>query len=437
MRISIFGLGYVGAVSAACLAREGHTVLGVDPDQVKVDLINRGCSPIIESDLEPIIKIGVDGGRIKATSDPTHAVLNSDLSFICVGTPSNGNGSLRLTFVERVSRTIGEALREKEIYHVVVARSTMLPGTVDNVIKPTLEEASGKKAGQDFGLAVNPEFLRESTAVYDFYNPPKTVIGELYKKDGDLLATLYKGINAPMFRTSIRTAEMAKYTDNVFHALKITFGNEVGKICKALGIDSHEVMSIFCQDTKLNLSPYYLKPGFSFGGSCLPKDLRALIYKARSIDVDVPVLNAIFQSNKSQLEQGLRLIMAKGKKRIGVLGFAFKAGTDDLRESPMVELIETLLGKGYDLKIYDRNVNLARLRGANKDFIENRIPHISKLMMNNLEEIIYHSEVLVIGNKSDEFVNIFKELTPDQHVIDLVRIAESIETEAEYEGICW
>ena len=395
MRVSIFGLGYVGAVCAACLAREGHTVIGVDPDQGKVELINNGCSPIIEKDLGPMIKTAVDGGRIEATSDSTHAVLDSDLSFICVGTPSNGNGSLKLTFVERVSRTIGEVLKEKDYYHVVVARSTMLPGTVDNVIKPALEAASGKKAGQEFGLAVNPEFLRESTAVYDFYNPPKTVIGELNKKDGDLLSTLYKGIDAPIFRTSIRTAEMVKYTDNVFHALKITFGNEVGKICKALEIDSHEVMSIFCQDTKLNLSPYYLKPGFAFGGSCLPKDLRALTYKALSVDVDVPVLNAILPSNKSHAEKGLQLIMTKGKKKIGILGFAFKAGTDDLRESPMVELIERLLGKGYDLKIYDRNVNLARLRGANKNFIENHIPHIAKLMVDNLDEIISHAEVLV------------------------------------------
>jgi len=437
MRISIFGLGYVGAVSTACLARDGHTVFGVDTDKVKVELINQGCSPIVEKDLNPMIKIGVEGSRIQATTDARHAVLHSDISFICVGTPSNGNGSLRLTFVERVSQDIGKALREKDSYHVIVARSTMLPGTVENTIKPIIEEASGKKAGEAFGLAINPEFLRESTAVYDFYNPPKTVIGELSQRDGDMVASLYKGINAPMIRTSIRTAEMVKYTDNIFHALKITFGNEIGNVCKALGIDAHEVMAIFCQDTKLNLSPYYLKPGFAFGGSCLPKDLRAMIYKARSIDVEAPVLNAIFQSNRSQLEQGLRLVMATEKKKIGVLGFAFKGGTDDLRESPIVELIEILLGKGYDLKIYDRNVSLAKLRGANKYFIENHIPHIAQLMVENLEEIISHAEVLVIGNKSDEFVNMFCKLGPDQHVVDLVRIAEAVETEAKYEGICW
>jgi GDP-mannose 6-dehydrogenase len=320
---------------------------------------------------------------------------------------------------------------------VVVARSTMLPGSMRSVVIPTLEEFSGKKAGQGFGVCINPEFLREGTAVYDFYNPPKTVIGEIDTRSGDLLASVYKDLKAPLIRTGIETAEMVKYTDNVWHALKVGFANEIGNVCKALSIDGHKVMEIFCQDTKLNLSPYYMKPGFAFGGSCLPKDVRALTYKAKSLDVDVPILNAILPSNDRQVERGLRMIMDKGSKKVGILGFSFKAGTDDLRESPVVEVIERLLGKGYDLRLYDRNVKLASLVGANRDYILNRIPHISRLMVERIEDILGFAETIVIGNGDKEFHGVVDRLRDGQVVVDLVRIAKSQSVAGKYDGICW
>jgi GDP-mannose 6-dehydrogenase len=313
----------------------------------------------------------------------------------------------------------------------------MLPGSMRSVVIPTLEEFSGKKAGQGFGVCINPEFLREGTAVYDFYNPPKTVIGEIDARSGDLLASVYKDLKAPLIRTTIETAEMVKYTDNVWHALKVGFANEIGNVCKALGIDGHKVMDIFCQDTKLNLSPYYMKPGFAFGGSCLPKDVRALTYKAKSMDVEVPILNAILPSNERQIERGLRMIMDKGSKKVGILGFSFKAGTDDLRESPMVEVIERLLGKGYDLRLYDRNVKLASLVGANRDYILNRIPHISRLMVASIDEVLAFAETIVIGNGDKEFHGVVDRVRDGQVVVDLVRIAPSQSVAGRYDGICW
>lgn len=437
MKVSIFGLGYVGAVSSACLAKGGHTVIGVDPDTVKVDSINKGRTPIIEKDLESLITLNVEVGRLKAITDANRAVQETEISLICVGTPSHQNGNIDLSYIERVSCDIGKALANKQDYHIVVARSTMLPGTVEQTIIPILEKHSGMKAGKGFGVAVNPEFLREGTAVYDFFHPPKIVIGAMSPEDGEKVARLYRGIQAPLIQTSVRTAEMVKYADNAFHALKITFANEVGLICKSLEIDSHEVMNIFCQDTKLNLSPSYLKPGFAFGGSCLPKDLRALTYQVRHRDLDLAVLNALIPSNQAHIRHTLEVIRRKGKKRIGFLGFAFKAGTDDLRESPVVTLIETLLGQGFQIQIYDKNVNMALLRGANKKFIEERIPHVAALMQKNMTEVVSFAEILVIGNKSEEFVNILSEAREDQHILDLVRIAEEFETKATYEGICW
>jgi len=437
MRLSVFGLGYVGAVTSACLASLGHEVVGVDVDQVKVDLINSGRPPVIEKDLEALIAQGVSNGRIRAVTSAREAVGESEVSLICVGTPSEPNGSLDLKFITRVSQTIGQALKDKAGYHLVVVRSTVLPGTVEGRVIPLLEEASGKKAGQDFGAASNPEFLRESTAVSDFFNPPKTVIGSLRVEDGETVARLYERIQAPLVLTSIRLAEMVKYVDNVFHALKITFGNEIGNICHKLGLDSHEVMSIFCLDTKLNLSPAYLKPGFAFGGSCLPKDLRALTYLAQAQDLDLPVLKAIYPSNRNQIALAVDRVAATGKRKVAFLGFAFKAGTDDLRESPLVDLIETLLGKGYDLKIYDRSVNLARLIGANRAFIESRIPHISRLMVDRIEEALDHAEVVIIGNKEQEFLQALPRLRPDQRVLDLVRLADEVDCPCPYEGLSW
>lgn len=437
MKISIFGLGYVGVVSAACLAKNGHTVMGVDPVPVKVKMINKGESPIIEKDVGELIAAAVEQGKLKALPSAHEAVLETDLSLICVGTPSQLNGNLDTSYVRRVCENIGTALKEKHTWHVVVIRSTILPGTIKHVVIPTLEESSGKIVGEDFGVCNNPEFLREGTAVYDFYHPPKTVIGETDTRSGDLLASIYQGLDAPLIRTRIEVAEMVKYVDNVWHALKVGFGNEVGTFCKSLGLDSHEVMDIFCSDTKLNISPYYLKPGFAFGGSCLPKDVRALTYKAKSLDLDLPILNAILPSNKNHVEKGLHMIMEKGNLKVGFLGFSFKAGTDDLRESPIVEIIERLIGKGYDIRLYDRNVNLASLVGANRDYILNRIPHISKLMVSTMDGVLDHAETVVIGNNSSEFRDIISLVGDGQVVIDFVRGVDGIQSGEGYDGICW
>lgn len=436
-RISVFGLGYVGTVTAGCLANEGHVVVGVDPNETKVRLIDDGKSPLVEQGLAELIHTAIANGRLRATTDPQESVLATELSMICVGTPSGSNGGLDLTHVRHACEQIGSALKGKADFHVVVCRSTVLPGTMRDVVIPTLEEHSGKRASTDFGVCNNPEFLREGTAVNDFYHPPKIVIGETEPQSGDLLASLYSKMDAPMIRTDVETAEMVKYTDNVWHALKIGFANEIGNICKVLEIDGHQVMDIFCRDKVLNLSPCYLKPGFAFGGSCLPKDVRAILYRGRSLDLNLPILNAILPSNQQQIEHGLRMIMAPGNKNIGVLGFSFKAGTDDLRESPVVELIERLLGKGYDIRIHDKNVSLARLVGANKDFIEHKIPHISKLMVETIDEILNHAETIVIGNNATEFRGIMERLREDQTVVDLVRITDQKSDEDRYNGICW
>lgn len=436
MNISIFGLGYVGAVSAACLAAEGHVVIGVDFNHTKVDLINQGHSPIIEKDIDQMIARVVDQRRLRATEDARSAIMESEISLVCVGTPSQLNGNLDLGYVRRVCEEIGTALRQKSDFHVVVVRSTMLPGSMRAVVIPALETCSGKRAGEGFGVCTNPEFLREGTAVFDYYHPPKTVVGETDSRSGDMLVTLYSNMEAPLIRTDVETAEMVKYSDNAWHALKVVFANEIGNICKAVGIDGHKVMEIFCHDTKLNLSSYYMKPGFAFGGSCLPKDVRALTYKAKSLDLEVPLLNAILPSNERQVRNGIKMIIDKGHQRIGVLGFSFKAGTDDLRESPLVDVIEYLLGKGYQLKLYDKNVSLAALTGANQDYILNRIPHISRLMVSSLEEVLDFAETIVIGNGAPEFREVPARLKTGQVVVDLVRISPAA-SGAGYDGICW
>jgi GDP-mannose 6-dehydrogenase len=407
-RISIFGLGYVGVVSAGCLAKEGHAVVGVDPNKTKVDMINDAKSPIIEPDIGALISAAVSDGKLRATSDPVQSVLETDLSLICVGTPSQPNGDLDLTHIRHVCEEIGRALRQKKERHVIACRSTMLPGSTHQVVIPTLEEYSGKRAGVDFGVCINPEFMREGTAVYDFYNPPKTVIGETDDQSGDLVAGLYAMLDAPLIHTDLQTAEMVKYADNAWHAVKVTFANEIGNVCKALDIDSHK-----------------------------PKDVRALTYKGRSLDLHLPVLNAILTSNHLQIEHGLKLVTSIGNKKVGVLGFSFKANTDDLRESPMVELIERLLGKGYDIRIYDQNVNLAKLVGANKDYILNHIPHISQLMVASIDEVLRHAQTIVIGNRESEFNNITERIQDNQVVVDLVRVTDQRTQKGRYEGICW
>ena len=436
MTLSVFGLGYVGCVSAACMAKEGHIVIGVDVNAGKVEMINTGTSPIVEAGLGELLSEVVQSNRLSATTDAASAVRDSDVSLVCVGTPSNQNGSLDLSYVVRVCEEIGAALKDKSERHVIVMRSTMLPGTIENVVIPALEKSSGKHAGKDFGVCINPEFLREGSSLKDFYAPPFTLIGSDDEETASILRAIYMSIDAPLFVTPVKTAEMVKYVCNCFHALKVGFANEIGNICKTLGIDSHEVMEIFCQDTKLNLSPYYLKPGFAFGGSCLPKDLRAINYKARQMDVEAPILSAILPSNRQQVERAVEMVLATGKKRVGVLGFSFKAGTDDLRESPMVALIETLIGKGLQLRIYDRDVSLARLFGANKEYIERQIPHISQLMRASIEEVLDSSDVIVIGNKADEFKNLAGKRRHDHLIIDLVRIFNASSDET-YQGICW
>jgi GDP-mannose 6-dehydrogenase len=438
LKVTIFGLGYVGTVSAGCLASSGHEVIGVDPVPTKVDLINNGQSPIIEADISELIAAAVAEGRLRATEDVAEAILDTELSFVCVGTPSQPNGNLDLRYIKRVCEQIGQALKDKEEWHTVVIRSTILPGTMCQTVIPALEHSSGKTAGLDFGVCHNPEFLREGSAVKDFHCPPKTVIGELDTTSGDLLAQLYAGLPGPLIRTDLKTAEMVKYSDNSWHALKIGFANEIGNLCKSFDIDAHEVMKIFCQDRKLNISPAYLLPGFAFGGSCLPKDLRALAYRAKMHDLELPILNSILQSNEMQVARGLQLIMDKGHRRIGVLGFSFKAGTDDLRESPVIEVTERLLGKGYDLRLYDKNVNIASLMGANRDFILNRIPHISKLMVGGIDDVLDHAQTVVIGNKDPEFGDVPDRLRDDQVLVDFVRVTGGRRSEeGKYDGICW
>jgi len=437
LKISVFGLGYVGTVSAGCLAHQGHEVIGVDPIRTKIDLINRGQSPIVEADIGEIISAMVSSGKLRVTDDSTEAILSTDVSFICVGTPSQPNGNLDLRYIRRVCEEIGAALKIKENWHVVTIRSTVLPGTVRKIVIPILEETSGKCAGKGFGVCHNPEFLREGSAVKDFNAPPKTVIGQLDSCSGEAVAGLYSMLDAPLIRTEIEISEMVKYIDNGWHALKIGFANEIGSLSKTFGVDSHRVMDIFCQDRKLNISCAYLKPGFAFGGSCLPKDLRALSYQARTHDLETPILSSILPSNDAQVRRGIDLILQNGHKRIGVLGFSFKAGTDDLRESPLIEVIERLIGKGYDLRIYDRNVKIASLTGANRDYILNHIPHISRLMVDSVQHVLDHAETIVIGNDDPEFRQVPAQTRNGQVLVDFVRIADRRSEKGKYHGICW
>lgn len=435
-RISIFGLGYVGAVSAACLARDGHTVLGVDPNGTKVDLINRGESPIVEAGLDRLIREAVAAGRLTAGHQAAAAVHATTISIVCVGTPSARNGSLDLRYVEAVCREIGQALSNIDRPHTVVIRSTILPGTMAGIVVPVLREASGKEPGRDFAVLNNPEFLREGSAIHDYDNPPKTVIGAEPAEAAQPLEALYANLPGPKIVTTPKVAELVKYVDNVWHALKVSFANEVGSLARSLGIDSHDLMEIFCQDTKLNISSAYLKPGFAFGGSCLPKDVRALNYRARQLDLDLPVIGAILPSNERHLQRALAMIMGLGRRRVGILGLSFKPGTDDLRESPMVELVEQLIGKGYEVRIYDGNVKMAGLLGTNRDFIVSHIPHIAGLLAESAPEVIESSEVVVIGHGADEYAAAARGVRDGQTIIDLARVVTT-PSAGNYQGIAW
>jgi GDP-mannose 6-dehydrogenase len=439
MRISIFGLGYVGAVCAGCLTARGHDVVGVDVSQVKIDLINDGKSPIVEPGLEELLASAVSKGKLRGTTDFAEAVRATTVSMLCVPTPSKKNGDLELNYIEAVCKSIGEVLKDKAERHTVVVRSTVLPGTVKNIVIPTLEKYSGKKAGADFGVAVNPEFLRESTAIKDYDHPPMTVIGEFDKESGDVLETLYSELDAEIIRKPVEVAEMIKYTCNVWHAAKVTFANEIGNIAKACGVDGREVMEVVCKDHVLNLSAYYMRPGFAFGGSCLPKDVRALTYRASALDVKAPLLNSLMVSNEQQVQNAFDVISGYGKRKIALLGLSFKSGTDDLRESPLVELAERLIGKGFELSIFDKNVEHARILGANKEYIESKIPHVSSLLKSDFDAVVNDADVLILGNGDKAFGEMLKNPPAGKQVFDLVGFLkkEATDSNTSYEGICW
>lgn len=438
MRISVLGLGYVGSVSAACLASRGHEVVGVDISQTKVDLINSGRAPVVEERIGDLTAEVVRSGALRATTNLAEAVAASEISLICVGTPSAPNGSVTTTYLERVTEQIGATLATANRRHTVVFRSTMLPGTCVSLLVPLLEKTSGKRAGQDIGVAVNPEFLREGSSVRDFFNPPKTVIGEYDPASADLVAAMYGDLPCETFRVPISVAEMIKYADNSFHGLKTAFANELGAICHALDIDSHRVMDVFLADRKLNVSPAYLRPGFSFGGSCLPKDLRGLVYTAHRADVSIPLLSHVMASNEEHLRRAFEFVTASGRRKIGLFGLSFKPGTDDLRESPLVELAERLLGKGYDLRIYDENVALSRLVGSNREYIDSRLPHLGDLLSSSPDDVLAHAEVCVIGCSTPAVLRAI-DAAGDRVIVDLVRIPDADQRRATdgYVGLAW
>lgn len=422
MKIAIFGLGYVGTVTGACLAKEGHAVIGVDVNRDKVGAINKGNSPIIEKGLDSIIGSTVKSKGLSAVASGTKAVLQTDMAMICVGTPASESGAINTEHLESVAGDIGRVLKRHKAFYTIVVRSTVLPGTTEDTLIPILEKASGKKVDRHFGICVNPEFMREGSSLEDFYRPAKTLIGIRTKREEELLKGLFSFIDAPIFITDIRTAEMSKYLDNTFHALKICFANEVGVLSRRMGVDPARVTEIFCMDKVSNLSERYLRPGFAFGGSCLPKDIKAILYKAKIEDLEMPLVSSIFKSNDTHIQRAFSSIVKTGKRKVGMLGLSFKPGTDDLRESQMVKLAELLIGKGFRLRIYDKNVSLSRLIGTNKAYIDREIPHISSLLCGSLNELIRDSEVVVIGHNIKEFKEAAKKLRKDQALIDLTGV---------------
>ncbi|MBU4185037.1 MAG: nucleotide sugar dehydrogenase [Proteobacteria bacterium] len=436
--ISVFGLGYVGTVLLGCMARDGHNVIGVDIDAYKLKLLRDKKSPVLEEGMQDLIESVMNTDLVKVVDDTEYAILNSDISFICVGTPSLPNGSQDLTAIKRVAEKIGSALKNKSEFHVITVRSTVTPGTVEEVMKPIIEEKSFKKTGENFGLCFQPEFLREGTSIKDYDNPPFTIIGGDSKKSISIVCDLFKKLPCDIIETSIRNAEMVKYCCNVFHALKITFANEIGRICQSLSVNSHEVMDIVCQDTQLNISPAYMKPGFAFGGSCLPKDLKGLLYLSKTHDIQVPVISHIINSNIVHIEHAINTVLLMGKKSVLLVGLSFKSGTDDLRESPLVAIAERFIGKGLKLKIFDPHVNLSRLIGANRRYIETAIPHIASLMSDDYEKLIDEAEVIIVGQSHDLFIErLYLLCRKDQFVLDLVGKINKEKIAGEYQGVCW
>ncbi len=439
MDISIFGMGYVGTVSGACFASMGHRVIGVDANPVKTGSIARGESPILEKNLPELISEGVRSGRL-IMSGPEEAVSGSCMTFVCVGTPGNGNGSPNTEYIRRVCSEIGGCLKHKRDFHIVVIRSTLLPGGTEEIVIPELEKSSGKEAGADFGVIFHPEFMREGSSITDFFHPPMTVIAGHGENRPEAVSGLYSGIDAPLIMTEYRVAETIKFVSNAFHALKIAFANEIGSLCKLMNIDSHSVMDLFCRDDKLNISRAYLKPGFAFGGSCLPKDLRALNHRAKTLDLDLPLMRSILDANRIHIERTLSLIYPYRGRRIGILGLSFKAGTDDLRESPMVTLVETLIGKGFKISLYDRHISIPMLTGANREYIFREIPHICSILSHELEKLVEDSDVLVIGYSEEELRRLIGRFRPDQVIIDLVRFLSPADVRGKkfiYHGLCW
>jgi GDP-mannose 6-dehydrogenase len=438
LRISIFGMGYVGAVSAACLARDGHQVIGVDLDPLKLDLLRQGRSPIVEEGIQELTRKVVSEGRITVTDDTEAAIRDTELSFVCVGTPSSPNGRQDLGAVLRLASQLGAALAKKRDFHVVVIRSTVEPGTVEDEIRPRIEADSGKKAGVDFGLCFQPEFLREGTSIKDYDNPPFTVVGASDERSAARLRELFGHLPCEFVVTDVRNAEMMKYACNAFHALKVTFANEIGRLAQSLDVDSHAVMGLVCKDTRLNISPAYLRPGFAFGGSCLPKDLKALLYLGKQRDVVTPMLASLLASNRVHIDHAIDRVLADGRRKVGMLGLSFKTGTDDLRESPLVTLAERFIGKGLSLRIHDPEVSLSRLMGANKRYIETSIPHIAQLMCGSLREMLEPSDVVIVGLHHRGLMDQVCELArPDQLVLDLVNMPGRERIRAAYQGICW
>ena len=438
MKISIFGLGYVGAVSLACLARDGHQVIGVDIDAAKLELIKAGTTPVVEEGMVDLMLSVAASGRVDVTTDVRQAVLDSDISLICVGTPSATNGSQDQGAVLRLAKDLGIAIADKSEPHVLVFRSTLVPGTVEDVLRPIIEAESGKRDGEGLHLCFQPEFLREGSSIRDYDKPPFTVVGANHAYPVERLRELFGHLPSKFFQTSVRAAEMMKYCCNNFHALKITFANETARLCDALGVDAFEVMDLVCQDTQLNISPAYLKPGFAFGGSCLPKDLRATSYLAKTHDVELPMLNGILQSNRQHIDRAIAKVLESGCRKVGMLGLSFKTGTDDLRESPLVVLAEQLIGKGVQLSIYDPDVQLSRLLGANRRFIETQLPHIGELLKPDLDAIIAESEMLIVGVSNPAiFDGIVTHSRPEQRIIDLVKLPEMKGLRAQVEGLCW
>ena len=437
--ISVFGLGYVGTVTAACLSSKNCRVLGVDLNAAKVEALNAGHSPIVEPGVPELIAKSHAAGMLSATSSPEQAVLETDISFLCVGTPSLRNGKLDLGHIEPVCQEIGLALAKKPGFHLVVVRSTVLPGTVETIVVPALEKASRKKLGTGFGICVNPEFMREGTAVADFLNPAITVIGAANAEHSRILRELYEWVPGRIFETSFRSAEMVKYTCNSWHAVKVAFANEMGTISKALGVDAEAVTEMFLADTRLNVSASYLRPGFAFGGSCLPKDVRAIHYRGKELDLQLPLLESVLPSNQEHLERAVQMVMETGKKRIAMLGLSFKAATDDLRESPQVQLVKRLLGEGRQVRVWDDQVSLGRLIGSNRQYIEEVIPHIGSLLSATLEEALGDAEVVVVGTPGVNPEELHRCLRPEHIVVDLVNLDHASRPAGamQYEGICW